>query len=167
VSELVENDPLAASVALMRAQIAKLEAAIETLESVRGLVQPGTAPLSRNGGDVSFSHDAFFGMKAADAAKKFLGALKKTASPKTIADALVEGGWKTSSRNVAENVRTILNRNPTFVVINGEFGLAEWYPGRKASALRSRSVTRSAGNEDGDSEIPVQEPGVHVDVVME
>jgi hypothetical protein len=136
----------------MRAQIARLEAAIETIESVRGLVQPGAALPSRNGGDASFSHDAFFGMKAADAARLYLSKVKKTTSPKVIAEALIEGGWKTSSQNPAENMRTILNRNATFVVINGEFGLAEWYPGRKTAGRRRGTNVTSISEESSSSE---------------
>jgi hypothetical protein len=77
-------------------------------------------------------HEVFFNMTAADAAKKYLAATKKTALISTLSDALVYGGWKTSAKNIPENLRTILSRHPDFVRINGEFGLAEWYPGRKA-----------------------------------
>jgi len=148
VSDPLENDPIAASIALMHAQIDKLQAAIETLESVRSLVQPGSSPLSRNGAETTFGHDAFFGMTAADAARKYLAAIKKTASPKAIADALQAGEWKTASKNVPENIRTILNRNTSFVVINGEFGLAGWYPGRKSGTKSKRSSSAEADTMD-------------------
>lgn len=167
MSENPENDPIAASIALMQAQIAKLQSAIETLEGVRPLIATSAVPgFIRNGADVSFSHDTFFGMKAADAAKLYLSKVKKTTPPKAIADALIEGGWKTSSQNPAENIRTILNRNSAFVVIKGEFGLAEWYPGRKAAAIRPRPVTRSTdslGAEENDPEAPMQEPSLNVE----
>ena len=44
-----------------------------------------------------------------------------------------------------------LNRNPTFVVINGEFGLAEWYPGRKAGNKRQRANAAPVSSEDESS----------------
>jgi hypothetical protein len=140
MSDEIDADPIGASIALMEAQISKLRAAIETLEGVRPLLgqSAGTSSL-RNGNDVSFSHDAFFGMSAADAAKKYLAATKKTATIKAIADALLAGGWKTAAKNVNENLRTILSRTPAFVLINGQFGLAEWYPGRKVKSRRSSS----------------------------
>jgi hypothetical protein len=155
MTDQLDNDPIAASIVMMRTQIAKLEAAIQTLEDVRSLILPGSSPSARNGGEVNFSHDSFFGMTAADAARKYLSAIKKTANPKVISDALVAGGWKTASKNVPENVRTILNRNSAFVVINGEFGLAEWYPGRKAvNKQRGGSVTApTAAAADGEDAI--------------
>jgi hypothetical protein len=151
MSDSQEVDPIGESIELMRQQIAKLEAAIEGLEAVRSMVNyPGNSK-KRQEAEVSFGHDAFFGMKASDAAEKYLNARKKTASPKTIADALQEGGWMTASKNVPENIRTILNRNPTFVVINGEFGLAEWYPGRKSANKRQRANVALSSSEDESS----------------
>jgi hypothetical protein len=137
-----EIDHIGASIALMEAQIAKLRNAIETLESVRPIMGQAPSASSARGAatDASFGHDAFFGMTAAEAAKRYLNATKKTASSKTISDALIAGGWKTSSKNVPENVRTILNRHAAFVVINGEFGLAEWYPGRKSKPKKTASL---------------------------
>jgi hypothetical protein len=79
-------------------------------------------------------------MTAGDAAKKYLGAIKKTATVNAIGDALIAGGWKTASRNISENLRTILSRHPDFVKINGEFGLAEWYPGRRSSMPRRQGT---------------------------
>lgn len=132
MSDDTEVDAIGAAIAAVEAQIAKLQAAIETLRGIGPLMgQAVSVGASRNGAE-AFGHDAFFGMTAGDAAKKYLSAVKKTATSKTIADALLAGGWKSASKNVPENVRTILNRHAGFVVINGEFGLTEWYPGRKS-----------------------------------
>jgi hypothetical protein len=162
MSDTLEVDPIGESIEWMRQQIANLEAAIEGLEKVRSMVNyPGNAK-KRQEAEVSFGHDAFFGMKASDAAEKYLSARKKTASPKTIADALQEGGWKTASKNVPENIRTILNRNPTFVVINGEFGLAEWYPGRKSGIKPRLATARQAATEETAEEV-VRAPGGNVE----
>lgn len=142
-------DPIAASIALMEAQIAKLRGAIETLEGVRSLVgSTGVAGTPRNGAEASFGHDAFFGMSAADAAKKYLSAAKKTAPVKIIADALIAGGWKTAAKNIPENLRTILGRTPAFVLINGQFGLAEWYPGRKSPRRQGTADELASAGEE-------------------
>jgi hypothetical protein len=117
-----------------------------TLDSLRSLAGGGAATatvsglgLRVNATAVSFSHDAFFNMTAAEAAKKYLSATKKTASVNLLSDALVAGGWKTFSKNIPDLLRTILGRHVDFVRINGEFGLAEWYPGRK-TAGKGRST---------------------------
>ena len=137
-------------IADLRSRIAALQATIDNLESLRNgtpLQAAGnTGGLRVSGTAVNFGHDAFFNLTAADATKKYLGAIKKTASINTLSDALVTGGWKTSAKNIPENLRAILSRHPDFVRINSEFGLAEWYPGRK-SAGKSKRVL-GPDNED-------------------
>lgn len=126
-------------IADLKARIATLQAMLDNLEKLRsgGTVQtPNNTASPRNSTSPSFGHDAFFNMRAADAAKEYLNAIRKTATINTISDALLAGGWKTSAKNVAENLRTILSRHPDFVRINGELGLAEWYPGRKSGTKK-------------------------------
>jgi hypothetical protein len=116
--------------------------------------RPSSAPSQQSGGsNVSFANDAFFGMTVADATKKYLAAIKKTASVAMISEALVAGGWKTSAKNIPENVRALVSRTPGIVRINGEFGLAEWYPGRKTPLKRVPVVT-SATSEDSMDAVP-------------
>jgi hypothetical protein len=148
MNDSIENDPIGAAIDALDAQIAKFQSAKEALESVRSMMGlPAASAGSRGGHDVQFGHDAFFGMSAADAAKKYLASVKKTAAVKTIADTLVAGGWKTAAKNIPENLRTILARTPTFVLINGQFGLSEWYPGRKVgSKVRSVSQAPAVGD---------------------
>lgn len=85
----------------------------------------------------------------AEAAKKYLSAVKKTAAVRTISDALIAGGLKSAARNPVENVRSTLSRMPAFVLINGEFGLSEWYPGRKTP--QKKSSTQANDTTEGDS----------------
>ena len=132
-------------IADLKSRIATLQAMLDNLENLRAGAPLQTtgqraASLRIGGTIVNFGHDAFFNLTAADAAKKYLSAIKKTASVNTLADSLVAGGWKSSSKNIPENLRAILGRHPDFVRINGEFGLAEWYPGRKAAAGRVRAA---------------------------
>jgi hypothetical protein len=136
MSDPVEVDPIELAIAAVEAQIEKLQNARETLLGLRGITAGAFAPANASrqpSAEATFGHDAFFGMTVGDATKKYLNARKRTAPTKVIADALVAGGWKTASKNVSENIRAILSRNDDFVKINGEFGLAEWYPGRKAT----------------------------------
>ncbi len=125
-------------IADLRARIAALQAMLDSLEMLRAPSGSPSIPgtqfgLQPRATGVTFDNDAFFGMTAGEAAKKYLAALKKTATINAIGEALIAGGWKTSSKNLSENLRSILSRHPNFVKINGEFGLAEWYPGRKTS----------------------------------
>ena len=140
-----EFDPYEAVIADLESKIAAMQATIENLRNLRGMIGAVTASTpAKTGGAPTFAHDAFFQMTASDAAKKFLSALKKTAPANVIADALTAGGWKSASKNVTENIRTILSRNDDFVKINGEFGLAEWYPGRKAATKKRVGGPESA-----------------------
>lgn len=140
-------------IAEMKAQIEECQRVIVTLEMMRskGTGAAASAAPSAQPSAV-FGNDAFFGMTIAEAAKKLLAATKKTATSKTIADALVAGGFKTSAKNFMETVRSIVSRNPSFVFVNGEFGLADWYPGRKVPAKKS-----SGGTSQIDSEPTVEE----------
>lgn len=150
-------------IAEIRARIEGLQKSLETLEALRGngVSSTGKSSSAAQHGTV-FSNDAFFGMTVADAAKKYLSAAKKTATVQTICEALVAGGWKTSAKNIPENVRTILSRTPDFVRINGEFGLSEWYPGRKNVGKRSSAAPAAATEESkespGESSTEQQQP---------
>jgi len=126
----------------LESKIATLQATVENLRNIRSIVsqiaQTPSASSQRGAQNVAdFGHDAFFGMTVGDAAKKYLKAVKKTVSIPVLVDALTAGGLKSASTNMRENVRSILGRHPDFVRINGEFGLAEWYPGR-GNAKKSR-----------------------------
>jgi hypothetical protein len=147
-------------ISTMRAQIEEWQRMIERLEWMRsnGVVgSPSLGPIPattpQNGAPV-FGNDSFFGLTIAEGAKKYLTAMKKTVGAKTIAEALVAGGFKTSSKNFVEGVRSILSRSPIFVLINGEVGLAEWYPGRKSSQKRSTAQANDTTDEDSSEHQP-------------
>jgi hypothetical protein len=123
-----------AVIADLEGKIAALQATIDSLRSVQGIsgqIASGTVVQQRAKQVEEFGHDAFFGMTVADATRKYLSSIRKTASINTITSVLVAGGLKSASKNIPENIRTILSRHADFLRINGEFGLAEWYPGRK------------------------------------
>jgi hypothetical protein len=149
----------------LKERIADLQATLENLERIRGNASIGARlGLQTRGVGIIFDNDAFFQMTAGDAAKKYLSAIKKTATINAIGEALIAGGWKTASKNISENLRAILGRHPDFVKINGEFGLAEWYPGRRstrrqgtadelASAVEEVAATLG-GQEERTSTVP-------------
>ncbi len=138
-------------IAEMKAQIEECQRVIVTLEMMRS---KGASAAPASGGvststpqGAPFSKDAFFGMTIAESSKKFLTVTKKTATAKTIADALVAGGFKTSAKNFVETVRSIVSRHQYFAFVNGEFGLADWYPGRKANPKKSVAGGAQPDNE--------------------
>ena len=134
-------------IAALKAQNEENLRMIEWLELRRNVVAgvqalgPIPAPTQQNVG-AAFSNDSFFGMTIGEGAKKFLSATKKTATARAIAEALVAGGFKTTAKNFIENVRSILSRSPLFVLVNGQFGLAEWYPGRKTTPKKAGAATQ-------------------------
>jgi len=140
-------------IAQLKAQIEECQRVITMLEMMRAkgavtsISGSSAATSTASSPAVSFSNDSFFGLTIADAAKKYLNATKKTANARTIAEALIAGGFKSAAKNFVENVRSILSRNQLFVLVNGEFGLAEWYPGRKPS-VRGRRMGPEATAED-------------------
>lgn len=140
-------------IAEIRAKIEGLQKSLEVIEALRdnGIPNVGKSASPAQQYGSAFSNDSFFGLTVAEAVKKYLSAVKKTANVQTICDALVAGGWKTSAKNIPENVRTILSRTPDFVRINGEFGLAEWYPGRKNVGRRVSSASNATTEESKTS----------------
>jgi len=75
--------------------------------------------------------DSFFQMSAADAAKKYLRIVKRPAGTKEICDALTRGGYLTNAKNFYSNLYTTLLRTPDVIKVKKEWGLAEWYPGKR------------------------------------
>ena len=130
-------------IADLEGKIAALQLTIDNLKNVRAFTGLPTATVVKTQPQLvgsSFSHDAFFQMTAADAARKYLAATKRTINISALAEALVAGGWKSSSKNVTKNLRTMLSRHPDFIRVNGEFGLTEWYPGRRSGGVRRERV---------------------------
>ena len=163
MSDTPQADMYDAVIADLEGKIAALQLTIDNLKNVRGFAGLPTATVVKpqgQGGAPSFPHDAFFQMTIADAAKKYLAVVKKTASANVLADVLVAGGLKSSSKNVAENIRTILSRHPDFVRINGEFGLAEWYPGRRNLGIPRRDRERQIAIEPESEQMERQDAEV-------
>jgi len=141
----------------------QLTATIDMLEAIRGTVttvlpagfsaaqQPAPAELE-------IRRDSFFGMTLPEAARKYLTMVKTTKSNPDLCAALLAGGFKTSSGNFSEVVRSTLQRNKDFVKVNGEWGLAEWYPGRGGGRKTRRAAAEEspadAAGESTDEDSP-------------
>jgi len=119
----------------LRAQRAKLDAAIAGIETMLGLAFLGNGAQSVPGqGSQVLPPDAFFGMSIVEAAKKYLAFKKKPQTTSEIAEALEKHGFVNRSENFGNTVGAGLSRNadgpsPAFAKVSrGTWGLISWYP---------------------------------------
>ena len=134
-----DASPYDPAIAEIEAQISALQVTLETLKGLRAAQGAGTATGSavstaRLGVAVDLPHDIFFQMTVPDAAEKYLKLMKATKPVAALAEALLKGGLKSSSKDFTAMLRPILSRDARFVSINGEWGLAEWYKRSRAGA---------------------------------
>lgn len=117
----------------------QLNAAIAAIEAAKSgntgsIIGAPSLPLPAGGGSPQIRQDEFFNMTVLDAAKKYLGMMKRPQTARSVTDALVQGGYLFSSANPITTVAAILNRatngGGVARVGKGTFGLSEWYPGR-------------------------------------
>jgi hypothetical protein len=128
-----------------------LDGAIAAIRAAYGLAQPapqGGSPVGRPIDPSSIPDDAFFGLSIGEAAKKYLGIMKRKQSIREIAEALDNGGLPHSSTNFFNTVATMLNRaakgDPELVRVGrGEWGLAGWYGNRRPKPEPPRKQKRS------------------------
>jgi hypothetical protein len=153
--ELTAYDAVIADLEARRDQLTSM---IETLKQMKVLGAPlpptvGAGGVVRSQIDTDIAHDAFFQMPIPDAVKKYLGMVKQTKPLGVLCDALLAGGLKTAATNFKETVRSIINRNAEFVNVNGQWGLAEWYP-----QMRREKKTRGRGGSSAQAS-EASEPG--------
>ena len=120
----------------LRARRASIDAAIAAIEQFQTALagQPGEGIAVRQMDPTSISEDAFFGLSIVEAAKKYLGMVKRKQSIKEIADALDRGGLPHTSTNFVATVATMLRRanDPDLAKVGrGDWGLAGWYGNRR------------------------------------
>jgi hypothetical protein len=93
--------------------------------------------------------DSFFGLGLIEAAKKYLGMIRKPQSTTQIAEALQAGGFHTASKNFKNTVTSVLHRHSAsigdIIRVKKEWGLAEWYPGLKKG--RGGNKAEANGND--------------------
>jgi hypothetical protein len=122
-----------AAIADLEAWRERIEAAIQTLRQFAqgsgGVPSSPPPPGSgRPAHKAELAHDTFFQMTIPDAAEKYLGIVKCTKPNPELSEALLKGGLKSSAKMFGETVRAVLSRDERFVKVNGEWGLASWYP---------------------------------------
>jgi len=157
------------TIAALEAWRDRIDASLDTLRYMRaqgpGLpsVPPPASGRPINGQEIQ--HDAFFQMTIPDAARKYLGMVKKTKANPELSTALINGGLKSASKNFAEMVRTVLSRDDRFVRVNSEWGLSEWYPAMrkdkkgKVEELGAKGGTANKGGREKDAKVKELGPG--------
>ncbi len=157
----------------LKARRDQLNVAIAGIEQMLGLAASSPAGATPSVTDEQLPKqvetDTFFGLSAVEAAKKYLKIVKRPAAMKTIHDALKDGGYLTHSKNFYANLYTAIMRSPDFVKVKKNWGLAEWYGGRRPpveekTATKKRKKgrkaqphpVRSSKAKKGESEQPAQ-----------
>ena len=104
-----------------------------------------TATTPRPDQQTSVRFDSFFQMSLPAAITKFLEMSK---CPQTVSDmtkALLDGGFKTTSKNLMPIVRSNLSRmksNGEVVNIDGKWGLSAWYPAARTVPAKPKGKKR-------------------------
>jgi hypothetical protein len=124
----------------LEAKKANIETAISSIKALMalGVVSvAGGASRSQDAGPNDLSQiqaGAFFGMSIPDATKKLLDGLRRPMSLQAISDALLRGGFATTSKDFSNTVGAALRRQAEdgdIVRVGNtlDWGLREWYPG--------------------------------------
>lgn len=143
----------AAILADMEAKYAILGNAITSLRAllsigvvgpVGDLSLPGSAPAmaAPGGASISLPRGAFLGKKIPEAIKLYLSAVRKTQTNKEIAQALRDGGAKSTGKfdNLITGALFQLKNKGIVLRFEDGWGLAEWYP----ESFRTRVVEKAA-----------------------
>lgn len=126
-----------AAIVALETQKAGIDDAIAALRRYQALgLQGGPHTDSRSADPANIPNDAFFGLSIGEAAKKYLGIIKRKQSLREITDALDRGGLPHASGNFLGTVATMLGRHakkdPDLVRVGrGDWGLAGWYGNRR------------------------------------
>ena len=129
------------------------------IELAKHRIEKGGGSTGSDGGPIRA--DAFFAMKAPEAIKRYLSLARAPKSPKEIADGLEAGGYQSTSKDLANTLRTALRRmaedDEVVQVNNGDWGLSEWYPGRRIKKGKGAS---GGGEAESEEEPMLPGPGV-------
>ena len=130
-----ERDELDMFIAyLKRKKLGQVEVAPISGQGRPTIMPPAPAPSNL------LTSDAFFGLSLVDATKKYLAITKSPKTSRQICDALLAGGFKTTSKDFNNTVFSVLSREDkqegVIAKVNNTWGLAEWYPGLKRVATK-------------------------------
>lgn len=139
-----------AAIAALEAQKTGIDETIAALRRYQGLGFQGSGVIveSRAIDPASIPDDAFFGLSIGEAAKKYLGIIKRKQSIREIAEALDRGGLPHASGDFVATVATMLSRHAKkdgdlVRVGRGDWGLAAWYGNRRpAKQPATKSVVK-------------------------
>ncbi|MGD0346184.1 MAG: hypothetical protein ABSA85_05470 [Terracidiphilus sp.] len=151
----------------LEAKKAQLDATITMLRALSGLgtlgITPPNGPSGGGNGGTKIASDAFFGKSIPEAAVIHLGNVRKKLSTQALMDALEAGGLPKSKYNT---VYAILRRRESQVgdLINmqGEWGLAAWYPNHVKKVPKKGAASEAATEEDAveaDEEAEIEPAG--------
>lgn len=156
-----------AVIADLEAKKAHIESTISALRAISGLGNLGTpiptGPGSGGGsgaGNGRIASDAFFGKSIPEAAVMHLGNVRKKLSTQALMEAMEAGGLPKSKYNT---VYAILRRRESQVgdLINmqGEWGLAAWYPNHVKAKAASKKTAASESATETEQETETEEDG--------
>lgn len=158
MGEVVDYEAVLAD---LEAKKANLETAISSIKALMALGVVGAlggTPRPQEGSVVDLNQvqpDAFFGMSIPDAAKKLLDGIRRPLSMASISDALLRGGFATTSKDFSNTVGTALRRQAddgdiVRVGNTGDWGLRAWYPGLRRRPKGAPAETEpETGSEGG------------------
>jgi len=150
-------------IADLEAKRAHLDTMIAGLRSIAGMSGLGIPTTGGSGGtllpsDGKIASDAFFGKSIPDAAITHLGNVRKKLSTQQLMDAMESGGLPRSKYNT---VYAILRRRESQVgdIVNmqGEWGLASWYPNHVKKNKKDAVSLNPKTFEDGDDSESAEE----------
>lgn len=138
----------------LEAKIAHLQATLAGIKVVAGMNGLGIPPSGGPGGPAQtntgkIASDAFFGKSIPDAAVTYLGSVRKKLSTQALMEVMEAGGLPKSKYNT---VYAILRRRESQVgdIVNmqGEWGLASWFPNHTKKVAKKGVVSDSTVEED-------------------
>jgi hypothetical protein len=153
----------------LRARRAQIDAAIAAIEQLQNVLagQPGGGggdggPSTRAIDLSDIEDDAFFGLSIVEAAKKYLGMVKRKQGVKEIAEALDRGGLPHTSTDFVNTVGTMLRRanDPDLAKVGrGDWGLASWYGNRRPKQEPAKKAKKGKRRKPTFAKIPVADSG--------
>jgi len=166
-----QNDPYDVVLADLRAQRDRIDTAIAALSALRG--SSGTSPKPTTSSvepaevaGAGMSPGLLLGMSIADATIKVLNLRKRKMTNSEILADLKAGGLVLTSKDPSNVVNSVLNRRFQSVgdvvrVERGTWGLKTWYPGRNFSKTKATSAEKSAMEQIGVFDVPIDVEGDH------
>lgn len=166
-NSVTNGQELTAAIARLERERAEIDQALTTLRRLAGVAPDddagtatppnGLAVTQAPPGGSAFRRDAFFGMSAPEAVRAYLLGVKQPRTAAKIASEIQAHGFLTRAKNPANSIRTTLTRleeSGEVVQINREWGLAEWYKGRRNLKVKEEGGKENEGQGERDEQQP-------------